>query len=113
MATAKAAKTSPPNGNSSIAPKKVIGAADASRIARVAYMAAVLGKKVSEESLKQLGPEARKIANAINGQKTRDQAARDAAIKFREWAVQNAGPRVQVAPQSVPIETSPLGKKAS
>ena len=112
MATEKAAKKSA-NGTDSIAPRKVIGAADASRIARVAYMAAVLGKMVSEESLKQLSPEARKIANAITGQKTRDHEARDAAMKFREWAAQNAGSRVMTAEKSAPAKNSRLGKKAS
>lgn len=111
MATEKAAKKISTNGSDS-SRTKVIEAADASRIVRVAYMTAVLGKDVSEESLKQLSPEARKIANAIIGQKTGDRAAREAAIKFREWAARNAGLGV-AAVKSGTAKEAPLGKKAS
>jgi hypothetical protein len=108
MAIEKAAKKTSTNGSDSRRPK-VIEAADASRIVRVAYMTAVLGKDASEESLKQLSPEAR-IANAIIGQKTRDRAGREAAIKFRKWAARNAGLGVV---KTETAKEAPLGKKAS
>ena len=112
MATEKAAKKASTDASESSGRKKVIEAADASRIARVAYMA-VLGKVVSEESLQHLSPEARKIANAIIGQKTRDQGAQEAAVKFRQWAAQNAGTIAVVPVKAAPAKSARLGKKAS
>jgi hypothetical protein len=111
MATAKAAKKSPIDESGSSRRKRVIEAADASRLARVAYMT-VLGRHVTEESLTHLSPEARKIAHVILGRKTGDPAAREVALQFRQWARENAGPGIVPVPKSTPRKASNLGKKA-